>query len=711
MLWATLPVALMYHAAHSADLKTGLRPDNSPAAFEADDLGYEAETGDITASGNVEVTQGKRKLKADSVSYNQKTRMISAKGNIELKDPAGHTFFADSAELEDSLEKGHIDNMAGLLSGSTYVAATEAERQDKDHFSLKNFFFTPCNICNGRTQRTALWNLRAGHVKLDQQEQSVKYKDAYLEIFGTPVLYTPYLSHPMPDATRKSGILMPSYKGSNTLGASVKVPYYISIAENKDATIAPIFTTEEGIVMTGEYRHLTRYGQYELRGSITNPKERDVFGNEIEGRKIRGHIEGIGHFNFENSWSAGFNAKRSSDDTYLQRYSFDNEDLLTSRGYVQRIEGRDYIGMQAYSFQGLNADDDPDTTPLILPLIDTHIERPTGYANSMWTWDANALSLLRGEGADSRRLSSTLAWVLPHITPGGHILNLITSVRGDVYHVQNVPDPLNSAKDQEGLTGRFMPEAKLAWNYPVMQNFSHARVMLEPMAEVILSPYGNNPNKIPNEDSQQLELSDFNLFSSNHYTGLDRVEGGPRTNYGVRGGIYRTKGPEHITFLLGQNYRTKKDANFAVGSGLDDNFSDYVGRITASNGDNMDVSYRFRVDKDDGSFRRNEVLTTLQLSPLSLRAGYVQLDDETTFIKEEALANISYRFTDDWTFFANGRRDLADNGGWIETGAGIAYENECLIISTALRREYVRDRDIEPNTSVVLEIGLKHLGI
>ena len=40
---------------------------------------------------------------------------------------------------------------------------------------------------------------------------------------------------------------------------------------------------------------------------------------------------------------------------------------------------------------------------------------------------------------------------------------------------------------------------------------------------------------IPNEDSQDIEFSDDNLFDDNHFSGYDRVEGGARVNYGVRG--------------------------------------------------------------------------------------------------------------------------------------------------------------------------------
>jgi LPS-assembly protein len=38
---------------------------------------------------------------------------------------------------------------------------------------------------------------------------------------------------------------------------------------------------------------------------------------------------------------------------------------------------------------------------------------------------------------------------------------------------------------------------------------------------------------------------------------------------------------------------------------------------------------------------------------------------------------------------------------------GVGYEDECLGVSLAYRRQYVRDRDIPPSTSILLRFNLK----
>jgi len=55
--------------------------------------------------------------------------------------------------------------------------------------------------------------------------------------------------------------------------------------------------------------------------------------------------------------------------------------------------------------------------------------------------------------------------------------------------------------------------------------------IIEPIAQIIGSPNGsgyNRQTRVPNEDSLDYEFTDANLFSLNHFPGIDRLEGGPR---------------------------------------------------------------------------------------------------------------------------------------------------------------------------------------
>lgn len=686
--------------------------ENEPALIKADSLRHNKDNNVVTASGNVEVVQGKRILMADTIEYYQETDTIIAKGNVSLLEKDANVYFADEVKLSDEMTNGIIQNFKVRLSDGSLMAANKAVMTAQTKYELDEAVYSPCSICNEdgkQTTKNPLWQVKAKKVTVDNNKEQITYNHSFFEVYGVPLAYSPYLSHPTPDAKRKSGILTPLYGSLGTLGSFAEIPYYVDIKPNMDATISPVITSEEGPILKGEFRHLTANGHYTLFGSITRPQNLNDEGQPISGRTTRGHIEGAGHFNLGNKWQAGFAAKRSSDDTYLKRYDLGDEDDLTTRVYTRRLWDQNFVNIQGLSFQGLQQDDDPGLTPLVLPYITAYYERAAGNNGEKWLLDVSSSSLTRDEGADSSNLSVTGGWTKPYITPNGHVFTAKASLRGDVYYINDV-QITGSSELETGIEKRIMPQAELQWSYPLIATQSRHKILFEPIANAIVSPYGNNPEEIPNEDSIEIEFSDHNLFSDNRFTGIDRVEEGSRFNYGFRSTM-QTERDETISVVFGQSYRPKIDDSFDAFSGLDDNFSDYVGRISLQKGSFFDTSYRFRIDKDDLVSNRNEVTMDLQYKPLKLNIDYLSLDENVVgdSTREEIFASTIIDFNKVWSFSADGRRDLSAGGGMIYSGANLFYYGDCIDFTLSMFREFTRDRDIEPSTSVTFQISLKNL--
>jgi LPS-assembly protein len=186
----------------------------------------------------------------------------------------------------------------------------------------------------------------------------------------------------------------------------------------------------------------------------------------------------------------------------------------------------------------------------------------------------------------------------------GDVYALSTTLTGDLYHVDGL---VRSGKTgtHSGFNGRLIPQLAFDWRYPFVREEEGVYQLVEPIASVVVSPYGGNPDTIPNEDSLDFEFDDTNLFRANRFTGLDRIEGGPRINYGLKWGVFGRGGA--TTVLVGQSLRAKEDDTFASGSGLEDRFSDIVARVQVRPADYLDLVYRARWDKDNLAARRNEV--------------------------------------------------------------------------------------------------------
>lgn len=691
------------------------RLEEGPVLLTADEMSYDQNSSVVTARGNVEITSGDRILLADEVTYDQRSDTVIATGNVSVTETDGTVIFADRVELSDQLREGSVQAFRALLSDESRLVANTAERTDGNLTMLNDAVYSPCDLCADDPTRAPLWQLRARKVTHDQLAKQVTYRDARLEVYGVPVLYSPYFSHPDPSVKRKSGFLAPSFQRSSVLGTAVETPYYYVVNPSIDLTIAPKITSDEGPILGGEFRQRTQTGRYEFQGTITYPDQRNAF-NQKTGRKDeRGYVKGKGKFDYDETWAYGFNVHRATDDTFLRRYRISNEDTLTSRAYVEGINGRNYAAVNSYAFQGLRANDDPGQTPLVLPMADyNYVGAPGRFGNSL-RFDANALMLTRNEGTDSRRLVTNTRWQLPYYGNLGEVVTFAGELRADGYLVNDRrPDPQNPlAGSQEGFVGRAVPQASVDWRLPFVRHDATAQHVIEPIVVGIISPNGGNPAKIPNEDSINFEFDDTNVFATNRFPGYDRIEGGARLNYGVKYGIYGDTG-YYASALLGQILRARADDTFAQQTGLESNSSDYVGRFDFSPNELIQFFNRFRLDRNNLAIQRNELGFDLGNARHRIGLTYVSLSRELTTTdtraREEAAIYGQTAISRYWSLTGRTRQDLTEaNGGTINYGLGLIYEDECFAAFMEFEREFISDRDVEPSTSVSFRIRLKNL--
>ncbi len=699
------------------NLKSKTKPSSKePVMLTAEHVDYDKDKQLVIATGKVEIVQGDTIMLADKVTYQQQENIMTAEGNISILESSGNVVFADSLELKDDLKAGVVKGFKARLSDNSLMVANSAKKHDENITELHQAVYSPCKACRTKEGDTSpLWQIHADHVLIDREKQEITYDDAQMQIYGVPIFYTPYFSHPTPGADNQSGLLEPTLKQSTNLGTVYKQPIYYSIAPDKDVTLTPIYTTLEGPVMAGEYRQMFNDGNMSFAGSITKPQTRDSGGPVSKGQQWRGHLDAIGYFNYDPNTDWGFNVRRTSDDTYLRRYDFSNDTLLTSRLYVEKHDFigdsspenkmRSFASIQALKFDGLTAADNAKTAPVILPLADFNWESAPGYSNSRFTFDSNVMSLTREQGSESRRLSNTAGWKLPYITADGQIIEFATQLRADIYSVND--QPLANGQNYNGQTGRIVPQASVTWRYPVMKTWEQGNLLLEPIVMVAASPNSSNSNKIPNEDSQVPEFNASNLFSPNRFAGYDRVETGAQASYGLRGQA-QLFDDKYIDWLVGQHYRQNTNNNFPYSNNSNSNLSDYVGKLDLYY-DPVVISYRTRLDKDSLAFNQNEVYGTVNYYPVSMSVNYLSLKhDQNLQDKEEITGAFGVNLTREWNVGVGATRDL-QLGRLSSTITNLTFKNECIFITNSFGRNYTYDRDIKPAMTYMFHISFKNL--
>ena len=703
------------HAVPNASVTT--QEEGEPDTyFSADELINNDQLETVTAIGNVNIMRGNITVIADKVVYNKREDVVTAIGNVILVEESGNVVFSDYVELTDQMSQGIMNNVKVVMADETRVSATKFRRLEKDNKEMDNAVYSPCSVCTGKDP---LWQLKARKVKHDAESQDIIYNDAYLELKGIPVLYTPYFSHPDPTVKRRSGFLFPSIGSTGYLGQYITPKYFWAIDDHQDITFSPSFTADRGILWGGTINKYGEKGYISATGTFINAEERLGYEEDKEfgDKRNRGNLFLTGRYELNDYWVADTDINYASDRYYLKDISLPQKDntWLTSRASLQGFDNRNYANISAYYYKLVTYLDLPinEEKPLVLPLMSyENVGDPNRYgAYSKTTFDF--ASVLRDEESSAQRLTMINSWNLPYTSPYGEKYKLVASVKSDLYYVDNYLNP----KDEtfSGTVGRVFPQVGLEWRLPFIKATETSRHIVEPVIVAVAAPNGGNKeDKIPNEDSQDIEFDDTNILNLDRYAGYDRNDTGSRISYGFNWSTYGDIMGRSSAFIA-QSYFFKKNESFDrnIDTNSDSYFSDYVGRINATPNEYVDLNYRFALDKDDLKLTYSELSASLGPDIFRAYISYIYLQNSPSAIlqgyneRQELYTALNMKMTQDWSLEVYNRQDLADMDRSLEYGGSVIYEDECFKFIINLRHyNYISseyDNDFEYTATFVLK--------
>jgi LPS-assembly protein len=686
-----------------------------PALLSADEVVVDDDLGLVTAQGHVEISQGERLLKADQLTFNRRTNVVTASGNVTIVEPTGEVIFSDFVELTSDLRDGIMRNLRLLIADQSRFAAVTARRADGSKTVMRKATYSPCEPCREDPARAPMWQLRAKRITHDQEKREVVYDSAWLEIAGVPVAYTPYLSHPDGSELRKSGFLIPDVSTSSKNGTMVATPYYWAIKPTSDATITPVILSNDNPLLIGEYRERTRSGEVAFDSSFLRTRR------EGEGfPDWRGHARGMGRFDIDDTWRAGFDLSRASDKTYIdryrirQRFRFLDQDALDSRIYTEGFRDRGYASLNAMAFQGLRPEDDPGITPLVLPAASYSWIGEPGTTGGRYTLDASAVSIYRDRDMRTQRGTVTGGWALPYTTMSGEIYTLSAALQTDLFNTNNSVAGRDTFQPSEnGTAARAVPQVGLSWRLPMMRRDGQLRTIFEPIAAIYAAPNAGSQRDLPNEDSRGLTFDDTNLFRMNRFTGNDRVDSGQRLVVGANTDFQNGSG-QRLNVFVGQQYRVNADPALRTGSGAETRFSDFVGRVVAVPHEWVQASYRFQFDSTNRELLRS--ITGMSLGPNALRYGlsHARIDRS---VQPTALVSINQvsqtlaaRLSENWRVTGRIVNSLGADNGILLAGTTLIYEDDCFMWGIDLSRRNIGRAEIPPDTTLLFRFGFRNLG-
>jgi LPS-assembly protein len=697
--------------------------------FSADVVTYDGSADLVTAEGRVRMSRDGNFLATDRVSWDRKTGRVLAEGNVVIVTPQGDKLVGERIDLTDSLRDGTVENLLIVLESGGRIAATRGMRSG-NVTSLENAVYSACPVTTDTgCPRNPSWKISAARVSHDSASGRIRFNGGRLSVLGVTLPLLPVFS--IGDGSQSggfSGALVPGIRLDSNNGLELDFPYYWRIDRNRDLTITPHIYTGSLPALEARWRHLTSIGAYQLRGFVTygnipDPDAIDLTPEDREG--VRGYFEGNGRFQLDPDWTLTSSFRAATDKTVARRYDITRDDRLRSFINAERIDLDSYVSIAGWAFQGLRSTDQQDRIPFALPAIDARLRLDEPVLGGKVELQANSLAILRIDGQDTQRAFASARWDLRRLTRMGQEFTLTAYARADAYHSQESEEtPVAIYRGRDGWEFRGIGALAADVKWPLVGNLWSGIQRLTPRVQLVLTPPTENLD-IPNEDARAVDLEDSNLFALNRFPGYDRWEDGSRVTYGVEWAFDRPKWS--INTVIGQSYRlTREPSIFPDGTGLTDRFSDIVGRTRVRFGRLVDVTHRYRVDKDSLTIRRNELDLTVGTDLTYAQVGYFRLNrDISTAIedlrdKEELRLAGRWQVHRYWSVFGSTVLDLtgededplslADGYEPVRHRLGITYEDECLVLGVAWKRDYERIGEFRSGSTFSINFSLKGIG-
>ena len=686
------------------------------------ELPIEASAGSTSMQGSlaifeqdVLVTQGDISLQADKATYAAETEQLELNGNVVVR--------TNTAAFGGSSASVNISQNTSVIHDANYIIhqqhirgqANKISADAKGNVEINHGSYTQCR------PDSRLWALDAGKITLNKESGQGVARHAKLKIKNIPIAYIPYAQFPISDA-RQSGLLFPSLSDSSS-GFDITLPYYLNIASNMDATLAPRYNAERGYITEAEGRWLNRFDEWVLSGAYADNDT--LFTEETnanDGRRWVVNIKEQGQF--AKYFFTRIDFTRISDNDYLRDINTTSLAVSRTTHLNQRAALNFYgdhwtAGLNVQQYQTLNE----NNSDIIKPFEKTP-ELWLNYQSSAAPFQLGGNAHLRHTAFDHDELDSgarsfgeinidyPMQW-------GG--IRLAPSI-GVQHLAYNLDEVLGSTiDDTPSITA---PQAQIKFDM-VFEKNSATRRTLEPGIFYVYRD-ADNQNTLPLFDTDLLTLNRNHLTRDSAFSGYDRLEDTHQAALYLTHRRFDSRGQETLAATMGQiNYfqdattitdlssqRNKDSDSSAIITDIEAKLSSqWQSHITAlwDANDNQ---------LEEGSFslryRSNSSDNRLQTSIANLGYHYRRADNRLSLLEDDIeQADLSFvtPLSRHWAIIGRYQFDTTQNRS-NESLAGIEY-NDCCIKWRVIYRDGLvyRGAGIENkrDRSVFLQIELKGL--
>ena len=685
----------------------------------------------IKADGNIKIYETKRKIfiETDSIVYDRKNEIISAGTRSKLKDIQKNTFIVDSFSYEinkDILKLKNVEfidkennkfntslafinlktnNLFGKdisldLNNKSFNENNEPRLKgngiinNNEITEITKGVFTTCKKRDGCPP----WQLSAEKIKHDKKKKIIDYKNAWLKIYDIPVMYFPKFFHPDPTVERKSGFLIPTFKNSPNSSSYLSAPYFLVIANNKDATFSPRFYTEDKFLLQTEYRQKNSNSNQISDFSLftkNNTNNENHFFYEF--------VKDIDFKNFEKG-DIKFNIQHSSSDTYLKGNKLKSKLIKDS----QTLENS--FGLKLYSndltidtelkmYEDLNKANN-DRYEYIFPKLNfvKKINNKTKLNGNFSFSSANLIRNFNTNIFEKTNINDFQFNSNPNITNKGFYNDYNFLIKNSNSDAQNSKD----FKEDENfyLSGIFQFNS----SYPLIKENKYYKNILNPKVSFNIAPQST---KDLSDKNSRIDVN--NIYSLNRISQDDIIEGGFSMIYGNEYSIFDEQNSREIFNIeFANNLRFEDNNDLPLNNQIGQKTSNFFGQVSFNPNDYFTTKYNTSLKNNLSDITYENLITDIKINNLIMTFDY--LNENNTSDKNSYLTNTTKYSIDSFNSLEFSTRqnktlDLTEYYNLM-----YQYKNDCLSASIEYNKEYYSDRDIKPEESYFLKLSIIPIG-
>ncbi len=649
-------------------------------------------------------------------NYNSIKNILFSKGNIKLEDNKKNLYKFNQIYIDEKKKKV-VGSDAKIFFNDNSMKVDERNNPrifansvsiDKGVTSVQKGVFTYCQF--RENDKCPPWELRAKKIKHNSSKKTVYYDNAVLKIYDFPIFYFPKFSHPDPTVDRKSGLLIPTFTNSTTIGAGIDIPYFWNIANDKDITFTPRFHTSNEPLYLAEYRQdfsksslIVDTGYTEGYKKKSNTKTSGArthfftkfYSSLIEESDTTSDLE-INLQHVSNSTYPKINKLQTSLVDYLDNtvkntvdYSFQKKDLFFNTK-ISSFENLSKTGNERFEF--------------IYP--EASLEKNVFMSDALGIVDLKSELLIKNYDVDKQIdvVSNEFNWISNSwVNKFGFENEFLGLLKNVNYQAKNAEDykTKDSVSEFYGALG-FKSELGL-FKFKDNKKLN----IFKPKLLVKISP-----NDSRNISKNSTVLSYSNLYKLNKIKTIDKVDTGSNISLGFDYKINNLDENneiknEQFKFSLGQIISAEENRDMPSRSTLNEKMSDIIGEASLNLSKNVSITNSFLLDQNLKNFNKNQI---------DLGIVYPKTNFNISFLEEsQHIGNTKYLETKAGFNFNNGLISMGAKRNLLSNSAefyDLSYEyiNDCLRAGVAFRREFYRDRDLEPEDSLIFKVTFSPLG-